>query len=76
MEHGRSCRWNDLYVFNHICFDCRREAEMRSRDFEASEAEVDYFCVAEICHLGPGCACFIGTSVCRKMTKGVGKWHT
>jgi hypothetical protein len=49
---------------------------MRSRDFEASEAEVDYFCVAEICHLGPGCACFIGTSVCRKMTKGVGKWHT
>lgn len=29
VEHGISCRWKNLYMVNHICFDCGIEAEMR-----------------------------------------------
>jgi hypothetical protein len=28
VEHGGSCRWNNLYMFNHICFDGKREGEI------------------------------------------------
>ena len=41
VEHGVSCRCNNLYMDNHICFDCRREAEMSSKGFDTSEVELD-----------------------------------
>ena len=41
VEHGRSCRWNDLYMFNHICFDCRIEAEMRGTEISGNKKPIN-----------------------------------
>jgi hypothetical protein len=40
VDHGNSCRCNSLYMYNHICFDCRREAEMRGTGISGNKKPI------------------------------------
>lgn len=40
VDHGNSCRCNNVYMDNHICFDCRREAEMRGTGISGNKKTI------------------------------------